>query len=40
MIGKTETSLCFSGFVVRIKEGRFLTSKNLRADLSKFLAEI
>ena len=24
MIGKTETSLCFSGFVVRIKEGRFI----------------
>ncbi|WP_288961695.1 hypothetical protein [uncultured Peptoniphilus sp.] len=40
MIRKTETSLCFSGFVVRIKEHRFLTSKNLRADLSEFLAEI
>ena len=29
-----------SVFLVRIKEHRFLTSKNLRADLSKFLAEI
>ena len=37
MIRKTEISLYFSGFVVRIKEHRFLTSKNLRADLSKFL---
>ena len=40
MIKKTETSLGFFGFVVRIKEHRFLTIKNLRADLSKFLGEI
>lgn len=29
MIRKTEMSLCFSDFVVRIKEGRFLPSKKL-----------